>query len=231
MKKILEYQRVHGELLSLEREINKNEHKKNVQAMISYVKDAQNRIINLDLEAKNLIDELSRLKAVQEKGVSLVERYTKQFSDKLSAEELKDLENKLWQANGQLNELENRLVTAGEKIKRVLQEFDSTKKKAGVARQRHQESKTAYDAYYKEKEPQVLEYKKQLDKMSRDLDPTLFAKYKALRQDGIFPPIVPLIDKRCGGCRMELPSNALEKLKTNGRLECESCRRLIYINE
>ena len=66
--------------------------------------------------------------------------------------------------------------------------------------------------------------------IQKTLDSSTLNRYKSLRQDNIFPVYVPLVnDCMCGGCRMELPSNNVERLKKEKTLECDSCRRIIYI--
>ena len=231
MKSILEFQKLDAELIKLQREISNNPDKKNAQNMKSYILECGQKYVSLDREAKALTLELDKLKEVQAKGIALVEKYKNQDIENLSQEELVDLQSKMKQALKHLNELDNRLKVQSEKIKNVLHEYDNNKKSASVARQKHADSKQAFDEYYKQKEPVLNEIKEKMLKMQKELDSTELAKYKALRQDNIFPVYVPLVNgSRCGGCRMELPSNSIEKINKLGKLECEQCRIIIYIN-
>ena len=66
--------------------------------------------------------------------------------------------------------------------------------------------------------------------LEKQIDANLLSKYKHLRQDKIFPVFVPLNSNACGGCSMALPAALMNKLKENGYLECEQCRRYIYIS-
>lgn len=231
MEKILEYQKLDSELFRLERDINKNEHKKNAQAMVSFVKDAQNQILELDKKANFLCDEIQKLKQVQEKGISLVDKYSRQYSPNLTEEELKDLMTKLSQTSKQLKELTNRLYSTERKAKQLISEFDALKKKTSIAKSKHQESKGKFDEFYAQKEPEIKAIKSKIAKLEKDIEPAFVEKYRTLKQDGIFPVVVKLFDTRCGGCRMELPSKELEKIRQNGKLECPSCHRLIYIEK
>ena len=70
--------------------------------------------------------------------------------------------------------------------------------------------------------------KKQIKALEKGLDAELFSKYKELRKDGVFPMFVELNDKSCGGCRTNLPSSTLERIKEHGYIRCENCRRIIY---
>lgn len=231
MEKILEYQKLDTDLFRLEREINKNEHKKNAQAMVSYVKEAQNQILELDRQANRLYQDFQKLKQVEEKGIDLIEKYSRQFGDNLTTEQLKDLQTKISQTTRQLRELENRFVASEKKAKQFIADFDNLKKKANVAKSKHQESKSKFDEYCAQKEPEIKAIKDKISALEKQLDVGFVNKYKTLKQDGMFPIVVKLVDSRCGGCRMELPSKELEKIRQNGKLECPSCHRLIYIEK
>ena len=91
MEKLLEYQKLDTELFRLQKEINSNQNRKEAQSMVAVVKDAQSHILSLERIAKNLCDDVDKLKEVQNKGISLVEKYSKQTLQNLSEKELSDL--------------------------------------------------------------------------------------------------------------------------------------------
>lgn len=230
MASILEFQKLDAELIKLQKEISNNQDKKNVQNMKSYVLECGQKTASLDREAKTLAQELEKLKEVQAKGIALVEKYKNVKIEGLNETELNELQVKMKQTLKHLTELDNRLKAQSEKIKNVLHEYDNNKKSANIARQKHAESKQAFDEYYKQKQPKLEELKQKMIEMQGKLDSFELSKYKSIRQDNIFPVYVPLINgNRCGGCRMELPSNSVEKINKLGKLECEQCRRIIYI--
>ena len=231
MASIIEFQKLETELIKLQKEISNNQDKKTAQDMKNYVLECSKKTASLDREAKALATELEKLKEVQAKGIALVEKYKGQEIEGLGVEELSDLQSKMKQTLKHLNELDNRLKAHSEKIKSVLHDYDSNKKSSNIARQKHAESKQSFDEYYKSKHPKLEEIKQKMIEMQGKLDSAEFAKYKALRQDNIFPVYVPLVNgNRCGGCRIELPSNNIEKINKLGKLECEQCRRIIFIS-
>ena len=77
-------------------------------------------------------------------------------------------------------------------------------------------------------QPKIDELTETLSKMEKDLNKEDFAKYKQLKNDNIFPVFVPINEKVCSACRMEVPSAKLDKLKNEKYIACEQCRRLIY---
>lgn len=229
MEKLLEYQKLDTQLFRLQMDMNKNENRKEAQSMASVVRDAQSHILSLEKLAKNLCDDIEKLKEVQNKGVSLVEKYSKQSTQNLSEQELVDLKAKIKQASKQLNELEKRLLSNEQKSKQAIIDFNNTRKKATHARACHQEAKAKFDEFCATKEPEINELKSKMQELEKVINPDLIGKYKAKKQEKIFPVIVPLVENRCGGCRMELPKGAVDVIKEKGKLECPSCRRLIYI--
>ncbi len=231
MKKLLEYQKIDGEILAIQREISLKSNRDESNNLIGLIKNAQNKTLQFDEEAKKLMDEFNKLLSVEEKGIQLIKKYTEQKVEELSVDELRDLDSKINQATANLMELENRISNHNERAKRVLQEYDILRKKAFSARQKYQENKSSYEALMKEKEPEITSRKEQLLILQKDIDPVLMSKYKSMRQDGFFPVVVPLLNKRCGGCQVELPSNAIEKIKQKGYIECEQCRKIIYIDQ
>ena len=229
IEQILKYQNLDAELLKLEKDLESNESREQANLITKFVKDATDRTKQLNEEATTLIKELEKLKEVENKGVEHVVKLAKQELGELSEPELRDIEIKITNASKNLKELERRLITQMEKVKSVLLEFENTKKKIILARQKHKDHKEKYDAMLKEVTPKLEEMKKDLQKLEKIVDKELFDKYKELRKDGVFPILVPLQDgKACGGCRSSLPSSTIEKLKQNDTIRCENCRRIIY---
>ena len=226
--KFLNYQSLDGELLNLEKQVEGNENKKQANMMIKFVKDATERTKQLNEQAEKLIKEIEKLKEVEAKGVNLVEKLAKQDITKLTEPELRDLEFKITNASKNLKELEKRLLTENEKVKNILNDFETTKKKVYIAKSKHKENKEKYDEFITEISPKIETLKKQLKALEKGLDAELFSKYKDLRKDGVFPMFVELKDKYCGGCMTNLPSTTLERIKQSGYLRCENCRRIIY---
>ncbi|MGD9901369.1 MAG: zinc ribbon domain-containing protein [Spirochaetales bacterium] len=224
----LEYQKLDAQLLSLEKQVADNTNKKQANLMIMFIKDAQEKSKDLDDKAGKLIAELEKLKEVKDKGFNFVEKYSKQNLEGLSFDELKALESSVTAAINNLKEVEKRILVNSEKMNAMLTEFETTKKKVMLARQKHKEHKEVYDKLVADTEPQIKKIQTALKQKEKDLDKELFEKYKNLRKDGIFPIVVELKEGACSGCGMGLASNTLAKLDQKGYLQCEQCRRIIY---
>ena len=67
-----------------------------------------------------------------------------------------------------------------------------------------------------------------MSSLEKEIDEDLMSKYKTLKSDKIFPVFVGFNDGHCSGCRVEIPTSKVNKLKTDGTIVCEQCHRIIY---
>lgn len=226
---LLEYQKLDGKLLLLKRDLEKNEAKLTLNKVVALVKDSQNKLIELEAKAKASIQEFQKNKADYENAYSELAKLTKQDVEKLSESQINENMEKANQLVSALSSLERALSSQAESINNIIKNFEVCRNNIVTYRQKYKESKTKCDQLEISIKPKVEEIKKQMHSLEKDIDATLLAKYKQIRQDRIFPVFVPLNNNACGGCSMEMPAALMEKLKSKGYLECEQCRRYIYI--
>ena len=230
ISKILEYQKQDSEIIKLERKLYASEDKKIYQDMINVVKNAQNRSTALDNEAKTLFDEYKTLEKSYNENQKSCGMILNTKLEKVSDDDLNNVSKSVSNLMDNINILEKKLVYMAERVNAILSEFDSTKKKHAQAKQKYTEHKEKYDKLVETLTPQIEEKKKALKKLEKNIDPNILAKYKQKRADKVYPVFVPLNDKSCGGCMMELPSASLTIIKEKGYFECEHCHRIIYID-
>ena len=226
-KNIIEYQKKDGELIKIERELSSNPSRKVSSEMISVVKSAQEKSAVLENNAGILEKDFHSVKKAYDETISQVEKFISKDLESLSQ---KDLESIISATNGilnNLNVLEKKLFAEAERLNITLNEFEAAKKQYGIARAKYNEHKKIYDEVLKSKEPEIKKIKMELLELEKGIEPKLLTKYKQLRQDKLFPVFVKLDDRSCGGCRMELSAAEIEKVKNNGYLECDNCRRII----
>ena len=227
--KLLEYQELDKKIKKLKKDIVVNVDQKEVLTLNNVIKDAQNKILELEETSKKLLVTLNKLMEVEKKGIAFVEKYKKTNLDKMTTEELKDFEAKAMQTSKQLSELETRISQHSAEVKKVVLDYKMYRKKILDAKDKRDALKNQTSDIVTLSDPDIDKLKKEMAELEKQIEPSKLAKYKALKQDGIFPVIVPLTEKRCGGCRVELSSSALDKIKNGGVYECEQCHRLIYV--
>ena len=231
INKLVEYQELDKKLKKIKKETATESSAVVLEKLNKTIKDCQNKILELEEKSKELLQSLNKLLEVEKKGVSYVAKCEKMDIEKMSEAELKDFDAKTTQTAKQLAELDTRISAHNAEVKKVVLDYKMYRKKILDAKEKRESLKVESDSKTEQDKPQLEDIREQLVKLEKEIEPAKLAKYKALKQDGIFPVIVPLVDKRCGGCRMELSTSALDKLKTNGMHECEQCRRLIYIKK
>ena len=225
---ILTYQKKDAELIKLEREIQNSPIKKVVNKMVELVKEAQNDLIAIEKNAGELKQEFGALEKAYSEGVNQVEKLGKVKQESLNEEELKELSTTATSLNANLLNLEKNMAILSNKIMSALKNFENIKKQGMQAKQKYADGLKTYDQFVASKKPEMDKIKAELKTLEVKTDKTMMSKYNKLREDKIFPILVPLMDKSCGGCSMELPNARVDALKSAGCLECENCRRMIY---
>ena len=229
--KLLEYQKLDIELKKMKKELNNSTSAKSVENLTTSIKDWQNKILELEETSKTLLSSFKKLMEVQKKGLLYVQKNKDVSIDEMSDAELKDFDAKMSQTAKQLAELETRILNHNQEVKKVVLDYKMYRKKILDAKDARENLKTQSAEKIQEKAPSIDSIKAKQAELEKEIEPSKLAKYKSMKQDGIFPVYVPLTEKRCGGCRMELSSAALDKLKSGELYECEQCRRIIYVTK
>lgn len=228
IKKILEYQEKDFEVIKLERVVENNENKRTYEKMREIVKNAQNRSTTLDNEASSLLNEYNTLKKQYDDNLKSCGAILNKNLDKISDDDLENLNGAANDIMDNIAILEKKLMYLAERFNAILNEYNSTKKSYNDAKDKYAISKEAYDKEIEKIMPELEAKREEIKKLEKGVDAEILAKYKQRRADKIYPVFVKLKDKACGGCRMEIPSASIQKLKEKGFLECEHCRRIIY---
>lgn len=230
LESLLKYQKIDGELFKAEQKIKNSPYRKKANELTATAKKAQIKSTELEQEAEKLINEINNIKEKYKFNKSKIDELLKNKDfNNLTVEDLEKMNNLKSKLISNLNILEKMLQKSAESINQILGEFNATKKLFDEARTQFATCKQKLDAESKEHEGQIQELKKQLSIMEKDVDANIMAEYKKKRNDNIFPVIVPLENGNfCGHCRIELPKIAISKIKDNGMITCEHCKRFIY---
>ncbi len=226
---ILKYQSLEQKLLVLQKKLDEHPDKKVLNNMVSQVKSEQNKLISLEDQAQATLKEFETLKAEYEKALAKMNDIIKTPTENLEEKELDALIKKAGELSNVLNNLERKVSTSGMKVSQILQQFENAKKNIILTRTKHKQAKEKFDLSKQEIEPQIASIQKQMKDLEPTIEANILSKYKHIRQDNIFPVFVPLQDNSCGGCRMGMSAAFVNKVKDKGCLECEQCRRLVYI--
>ncbi len=216
------------ELERLNKQKDNLEELKVIDKMRNVVKEAQGKSIKMENDAKSLLDEYNQLKAKYEKQHKEIQRLTNLDVNSMDKSQIYDTLTKINSISSEIFMIERNLNIIINKIGRALKDFETNKNQAVMARNKHKEAKDQYSAKVAQIEPKIAKLQEELKAKEKELDQTLFAKYKTMKNDGIFPVFAKLTNDACGYCRIEVPKNKLDNLKGNNTIICEHCRRIIY---
>ena len=227
MKKMLEYQKLDMDLAKLIKMKNKNDNKANLSKLKAYILDFQNKAYKLEDGAKNLVAEYEKLKAQYQTNVDKIQKLT---NTNLNDVTLDSVEGILFQINSLSSELymlDRNINNVLVKIKESLKNFEAIKNNMATAKTKYNECKEVCEKHEQQLEPKIAEIESKMKAMEKELNPELFEKYKELKADNVVPVFVPVENKHCSRCRVELPTAKLNKLKNEGTIVCE-CHSIIF---
>ena len=229
LTKILEYQKVDGELFSLENKLNNSISKKKCIELTNEAKKAQAKSALLEDKAGEALKEFEEAKKILAQNTKLSDALVKKDIEKMSAEELdSDLSFKE-KIYSNLSVLDKKITKIAEGINAILSEYNDAVKLYNIAKNKYKESKDIYDKEVAEIQPKMKALESKLATLRKEIDPAVFEKYSSIRKDRIFPVFVPLLNNgTCGHCRMEISASDKAKLEREGVLSCEHCRCIIY---
>ncbi len=231
MKTILEIQKIDRQIRTLEREVDKCPASMDFRNYKKLLQEGRARFEQLEAQANDVLVQYNAELAKYNKYKGTSEIVRKRNTDNI---DLENIENLITDANSLVGELseENRkiddLVRKSEEIVRKSSELSN---KLTEAKKRSTLIKAKIEQKKQEVAPKIAELEKQIKKLEQSIvDKDKYEKYKQMKANGIFPVYVPLEDRFCGGCKVELPLNFIEKLKASKMLTCEHCGRIIMYN-
>ncbi|MBQ3494118.1 MAG: hypothetical protein IJA69_01745 [Clostridia bacterium] len=226
IENILAYQKKDIELIKLQKSLDNNADKKAFEKQESLAKQLQSRSSELEKEAGDIIKEIENLKKSYAENSNSANVITSKNLEEVDNSVLDNMSSVASNISSNLNILEKKILQQAERVNAVLGEFNDTKKKYNDAKESHKFHKAKFEEFASQINPKIEEIQKELKALEKDIDETALQKYQKRREKQ--PVFVPLLDKSCGGCQTEMPLASLEKLKTQGYLDCEYCGRIIY---
>lgn len=231
MKTVLEIQKLDKQIKALEREVDKCPASIDFKNYKKVLQEGKSRFEKLEAQASEILKnyEIAMNKFSKMRGDSDILR--KRNTDTINLENASTL---ISDANGLVGELseENRkmedLVRRAEEIVRKSADLSN---KLTEAKLRSNTFKARIEAKKQEVAPKIAEIEGKIKALEPKADKEKYAKYKQMKEAGIFPVFVNLEDVFCGGCKVELSLNFIEKLKNSKMLTCEHCGRIIMLDK
>ncbi len=232
MKTILEIQKLDRQIRALKREVEKcqasvnfNQYKKNLQ-------EGRARFEQLEAQANEIIKNFNTANNRYSKYRGNADIVRKRNIDGINLDNLSALIQDANDLVGDLSEENRRVEDMVRKSEEIVRKSAELSGKLTEAKKRSAVYKEQIEKKRQEVAPKIAEIEQQIKALEPKVeDKERYAKYKQMKEAGIFPVFVPLVDNFCGGCSVELPLNFIEKLKTAKMLPCEHCNRIIMFQK
>ena len=230
MKTILEIQKLDRHIQACKREVEKCPASVDFNNYKKLLQEGKNRFATLEAQANEIIKVYDKVnsKMAQYKGNS--EILKKRNVENINMENASQLISETNNLVGELSEENRRIEELVRKAEEIVRKSADLSNKLTEAKKRSAVIKAKIEQKKEEVAPKIAEIEKKI----KELEPSVkdlekYAKYKEMKEKGIFPVYVPLEDVFCGGCKVELSLNFIEKLKTSKMLACEHCNRIIMM--
>ena len=228
MKNMLEYQRLDLELLKLKKSSINSADRANLGRLKSYIVESHNKGFALEDGAKDLLEDYAKLKKQYESNCDKVQKLIDTDISTISLDKVDSFLSQINSLSSELFLLERNINIIITKIKSSLKDFDTTKKNMIKAKEKFNECKEKCEKDAEAIAPKIKEIEAKMAALEKSIPADLFARYKTIKGDKIFPVFVALDNGHCSGCRVEIPTAKVNKLKQEGSIVCEQCHRIIY---
>lgn len=232
MKTILEIQRLDRQIRALLREVDRCPASIDFKNYKRLLQEGKARFEQLEAQANEIIKNYNIVSNKYSKYKGNSEIIRKRNVENINLDNISSLITDANSLVGDLSEEHRRVEDLVRKSEEIVRKSAELSNKLTEAKSRSGAIKAKIEAKKQEVAPKIAE----LEKKIRELEPKVedkekYEKYKEMKANGIFPVYVPLEENFCGGCKVELPLNFIEKLKTKKMLPCEHCGRIIMFDK
>ena len=215
----------------LETEIEESSFKDKLNRINSEIEELNKAIAEKKEELEGLKDELKELEFDSARLSRDEENYQGQLysGETSNPKELEQIQDKLSKTQQQKEEIEEQtldlmidLESKEDKINKLSQKKEKKETELAQLEENYQNKKS-------EIKNELAEIPKKKEKIKDQLTPEILEKYNKLYQLKNGKAVAKLKENYCLGCRMTLPVNVINKVKTSDELiTCDNCGRILY---
>ena len=230
MKTILEIQKLDRQIQLLNREVDKCPASVNFRNYKKILQEGRSRFEQLEAPANEIIKNYNKAvnKLSKCKGESEILR--KRNVGNINLENTNALISDTNSLVGELSEENRRVEELVRKSEEIVRKSAELSNKLTEAKMRSNTIKAQIEQKKQEVAPKIAEVEKKIKELEPKVqDKEKYVKYKEMKETPPVPVYVNLEDVFCGGCKVELSLNFIEKLKTYKMLPCEHCSRIIML--
>ena len=231
----MEYQEVDKELKALEDTLRQSEDFKKLAVATKFLRTVSDTKAQIEDKAKSL----HALAEQMEKTYAALVEEQHEFDEADAAQELSTvsyLKKKSHELSKKFSALESEINKLTAEIGELTSQYKKLAANTKAMIEQRDKSKEGYDNLVKEKDAEKSEIEKRLKTIAKDIPAEYMEKYLEKRKDNKFPicyeiEINPKGSVHCTACGTEFSSLQLSNLKQKGFIECENCRKLIFVKK
>lgn len=236
LQQLWEYQRAEIELEDFESKLKSTATRHRLLKIQRYLQEQQSLLVSMENEMlikQNEVSEVSSscenlIRQLEDKKKILNMINEKGMQD-LTVNDIKDLVKDyetLYDAiNKQKKSLQNiqqQVEKSDNDLKMIINKVTKAKKEFADLKEEHAKELEAGS-------PELDRLRKALEENSKNINPKLMERYNKVKKNKK-DPIALVIDGKCAGCNMQLPSGDLISYARSDKIfECENCGRILYI--
>lgn len=148
-----------------------------------------------------------------------------------TVKKLESIEKQIEKLDAKKQESENSIIELVNEADNINKDISETKKRRAFIKKKYLSSKEGFDKAREELKAQQSELGIVIDSMIKTIDKESFEMYNRLIK-AHSDPVSRVENRKCTGCKMEVPSMDFEALKSGSQeMRCQSCGRLLYYSK
>ena len=230
-KKLLEYQEEDKKLKDIEDSLKSNDDYKKYNVSFRFLKTVGDTRNQIEDKAKYLLSVLDDLEL----------KYTRLQEEKAEFDDVEDaqdettvafLKKKSQELTKAFADIEKEIDKLNQEMTELVNQYKKLSAETKAMKEQYEKSKGAVAEMQKSVEKNKTEIAAKLTKIAKEIPPELMAKYQAARKTNKFP-LVYVIEgadvRHCVACGTEFSALSIATLKKGKFIECENCRKLIFL--
>lgn len=230
---LLAYQEADLEKQQIENDLRTTANRVKMNKLAKFIKQKQAALTKLNEDKETFQASLARLNTQYQAIMDRIDLESSEFEtlkgdEECTSEEMTEFRHDIEKLQREANNLEKEIKKLYLAIDEAVSEFQTTRQQGSKAKKEYDQLKVVCQKEKDDAAIDLLASDRKMETLEKNVNPTLMARYKRVRQHHNMP-VVEVRDGKCSGCNMSLPSLAIRRLVSEDMiLECENCGRLLY---
>ena len=234
LKPLFAYQEAEKKMASAEAALRNTPARTRLNQLYRLLKNQQQLVTKLNDELHEREQQFQRMKEQVAKLADSLELEKSELEIMQADEE--STSEEMAELRGDLDALQRDMAACLREIGKSQQQIEKSLEDYQSARSVYSKAKKEYDSAKSVCEEEKASFSaeseslaREIEELGRAVDPELLERYNRAKLHNTAQPLAKVINSRCSGCNMSLPTSVIKKLESdNVIVECENCGRILY---